>query len=161
MRGIFSRRVGSLLSSSLLMVLLLVAAGCGSSSGRVAGKISYKNNPLHGGTVTFYGPGQNGWARSSRIADDGSYHIEDMPKGLALISVETQTVKPNPLGKAIATRMTKGKDIPPEVLKSSPFGQIQEEDKYVAIPPKFADPETSGLTYDVKGGKQQHDITLE
>jgi hypothetical protein len=161
MRGIFSRRIDRLMSGGLLTALLLAAAGCGSSSGRVAGKISYKNNPLRGGTVTFQGLGENGWAKTSRIADDGSYIIDDMPKGPAQVSVETQTVKPNRIGQAMAARMTKGKNIPPEMLQSSPFGQAMQADKYVAIPPKYSKAETSGLTYEVKGGKQQHDLNLD
>lgn len=144
-----------------MTALLLVAAGCGSSSGRISGKISYKNNPLPGGTVTFYGPGENGWAKTARIGDDGSYRLEEVPKGTARIIVETQTLKPNPMAKAMAARMTKGKDIPPEMLKNSPFGQMQEEAKYVAIPPKYSKAETSGLTYEVKAGKQEHNINLE
>lgn len=161
MRGICSQRVDRLLRCGLLTALLLAAAGCGSSSGRVAGKISYKNNPLHGGTVTFQRAGENGWAKTSSIGEDGSYSIDNVPKGPAQISVETQTVKPNAVGQAMAARMTKGKDVPPEVLKGSPFGQAMQADKYVAIPPKYSKAETSGLNYEVGGGKQQHDINLE
>jgi hypothetical protein len=161
MRNVFSQKVYRLLSSGLLTALLLVAAGCGSSSGRVSGKLTYKNNPLRGGTVTFQGVGQNGWAKTSSIAEDGSYSIDDVPKGPAQISVETQTVKPNRVGQAMAAQMTKGQNVPPEVLKSSPFGQAMQAEQYVAIPPKYSKPETSGLNYEVKGGKQQHDINLE
>ena len=161
MRGIFSQKLDRLLSSGLLTALLLVAAGCGSSSGRVSGKISYKSNPLHGGTVTFQALGEKGWAKTASIAEDGSYNLDELPKGPAQISVETQTVKPNPVGQAMAAKMTKGKDIPPEMLKSSPFGQAMQADKYVAIPPKYGKAETSGLTYEVTRGRQQHDINLE
>ena len=162
MRDILSRRkVDRLLSGGLLTALLLVSAGCGSSFGRVSGKIMYKNDSLHGGTVTFQGLGEKGWAKTSSIAEDGSYSIDDVPKGPAQISVETQTVKPNRVGQAMAARMTRGKDIPPEVLKSSPFGQAMQADKYVAIPPKYSKAETSSLNYEVKAGKQRHDIHLE
>lgn len=161
MSGICSRQIDRLVSGGLLTALLLAAAGCGSSSGRISGKIIYKNNPLRGGMVTFSGPGESSWAKTARIADDGSYSIDDVPKGPAQISVETQTAKPNLQGRAIAARMTKGRMPPPEVLEHSPFGQAQQANQYVAIPPKYGKPETSGLTYEVKGGKQEHDINLE
>jgi hypothetical protein len=161
MRGFASMSVGRLLSGGLMAGLLLVAAGCGSSSGRVSGKVTYKGTTLHGGTVTYYGPGENAWAKTAHIQDDGSYMIDDVPKGASRISVETQTVKPNTAAKSMAARMTKGANIPPEMAEHSPMAQASQADKYVAIPPKYAKPETSGLTYEVKGGKQEHDIPLD
>jgi hypothetical protein len=36
-----------------------------------------------------------------------------------------------------------------------------DEKRYVPIPEQYSDPESSGLTLDVKKGTQQHDIDLK
>lgn len=149
------------LVGGLATSLLLAALGCGSSTATVSGKIAYRNNPLHGGTVTFYGPGETGWTKTSTIGDDGSYKLDHVPKGSARISVETKTAKVNPMGKQMMPKMPKG--APPEGIEHSPFGQMQQQsaDKFVKIPDKYKDPNQSGLTYEVTSGKQEHNIDLQ
>jgi hypothetical protein len=150
-----------LLIGGCAMSFLLAALGCGSSTATVSGKISFRNNPLHGGTVTFYGPGENGWTKTSTISDDGSYKLDHVPTGSARITVETKTAKVNPQAKQKMPKMPKDK--PPEGLEHSPFGQMQKQsaDKFVEIPEKYKDPNQSGLTYEIKNGKQEHNINLE
>jgi hypothetical protein len=41
------------------------------------------------------------------------------------------------------------------------FSNAGQSDRYVAIPEEYADKERSGLTYEVKGGKQVHNIELK
>lgn len=157
MLGASWTRLGRLLGGGLLLALLLTAVGCGSSSATVSGKITYKSTPLRGGTVTFFGPTEGSWTQTSNIGEDGGYSVAKMPAGIARISVETDTVKPNQTGMQMASKMPKI----PEGIEHSPFGQAPRADKYVEIPKKYNKPETSGLTYEVKSGKQDHDLKLE
>jgi len=165
MHNIPRTKVARLLGSGFLMALLLMAAGCGGSSSSVSGKITFRNNPLHGGTVTFSGPGETPWTKTAQIGDDGSYTLNGVPTGQARITVETDTAKPaNPQAKQMASKMMPKGDKMPEGAEHSPFFQMKQQqsgDKYVAIPQKYKKPETSGLTYEVKRGKQEHNINLE
>src|SRR5438045_4067984 len=43
----------------------------------------------------------------------------------------------------------------------SPVAKKDDPKKYVPIPAKFGDPDTSGLTYEVKAGAQTFDIELK
>lgn len=158
---IFQKNRVRQLVGGLAMSFLLAAVGCGSRAASVSGKITYRNNPLHGGTVTFYGPGETGWTKTSTIGDDGSYKLDQVPKGSARITVETKTAKANPIAKQKMPKMPKGG--PPEGLEHSPFGQMQKQstDKFVMIPEKYKDPNQSGLTYEVTSGKQEHNIDLQ
>jgi hypothetical protein len=65
------------------------------------------------------------------LKEVGTYSVKALPVGEYRIAVETESVK----------------------AKKGP--------RFVAIPAKYADPDTSGLTVKVTKGKQTHDIVLE
>src|SRR5712691_2896759 len=75
------RRLGRL---TPLLALLLVA-GCGPSSAKVTGKVSYKDQTLTSGTVTFFGPDDS--RKSGSIGPDGTYTITDPPLGPVRIAI--------------------------------------------------------------------------
>ena len=141
----------------LLLFLCLSATGCGGSNGSVSGKVSYKGEPLGGGTVLFYSEGQA--TVTSPIGLDGSYQIDKIPAGPVQIGVETQSAKP-------AARPPNMPTPPPEAMakdaSASPLynPQNKPKGKYVAIPEVYADPKASGLDFTVKAGSQPHDIDL-
>jgi hypothetical protein len=115
---------------------LLTLTGCERGRGDVSGTVTLNGKPLPGGMVTFVP--DNGRAEAARIGEDGKYTITNIPAGPARITVATQ----QPI------RMKEnGKDF-------EPLG------KYVPIPERYRDPETSGLTLDVKRGFQECDLSL-
>src|SRR6516162_1447836 len=59
-----------LLGALLTLAPFLFAAGCGSSTTTITGKVYYKDKPLPGGSVTFVGPGGKGGG-ASKISEDG------------------------------------------------------------------------------------------
>ena len=135
----------------------LAAVGCGSSTGTISGKVSYKGAPLKGGYVTFYTKDKK-VTRPGEIQEDGSYKIEKMPTGEALICVDTSTLKPPTQAHNIPTYSPpKGQQLPPRYKLSN---NEEKAKRYVEIPSQYADPDKSKLTYTVKGGSQEYDIKL-
>jgi hypothetical protein len=102
-------------------------------NGTVAGKVTYLGKPLKGGLVEFVSR-RNKIVRA-KIAEDGTYRMTNVPPQQYRIAVETDSVKPGP-------------------------GQ-PGNGKYVKIPEKYGNWLKSGLTVEVKPGKQTHDIALK
>jgi len=146
------RRVGRC-TVLLVVVLSLQATGCGPSTGSVSGKVFYKDAPLKGGQVTFVTPDKKVF--SAEIGEDGSYSIVGkMPVGDVKIAVDTDYLKQQAsLPRYSAPADNKGEYKPPDSAAAAK--------RYVKIPEKYASPDTSGLTYTVKSGKQEFDIKLD
>jgi hypothetical protein len=125
-----------------LLPLLACAAGCGSP--KVAGKVTYNGEPLHGGIVSI--TAANGWVGTSQINEDGTYSIANVPPGSAKIAVDTYS-----------------SDAAPKLARKVKRPPPKSEPKYVPvkIPAKYAKPETSNLTCEVTGGRQTHNIELK
>jgi len=118
-------------------------------TGTVSGKVTYKGKPLPGGNVTF--AGKDGKSLAAAIHEDGTYSLEKVPPGEYKVAVETESLRKAAPGGGVPPKG--GDKIAPPPAADAP--------KYVAIPVKYANPETSGLTYTVKTGKQTFDIDLE
>jgi hypothetical protein len=143
-----------------VLLSALWAAGCG-GTGTVSGKVSYKGEILGGGTVLFVSPGKK--TERAPIGPDGSYMIANIPTGTVKIAVETKSAQPPD-----AAALKRGRppippdaNLPPEaensMYKSAPGSK---GGKYVPIPDDYGDPDKSGLTLEVTGGNQPHDIEL-
>jgi hypothetical protein len=140
----------------LLFPLGLMVAGCGrSSEATVTGKVTYKGQPLKGGSVSLIS--EAGGVVRSTIEEDGSYKITKAPVGPAKVTVDTKALRP------VNQKAVKGPyanaNAPQEVLPKSAKGG--DASRYVAIPARYADPEKSGLTVEVKSGKNEQNIELE
>jgi hypothetical protein len=137
------------LDLGLLALSLGVAlAGCAPRTAQVSGKVTFKDKPLPAGTVIFTSD-DGKRVDTSEIAEDGSYTMAHAPVGPVKISVQTH--RPPTIGLAKAPVMHMGDNV----------GKVEDKvGKYVAIPPKYAEPADSGLTFTVQPGPQTHDITL-
>jgi hypothetical protein len=153
----------------LTPVLLPLLVGLGCSSGNpnapstVSGTVNYNGQSIKGGLVRFHAP--DGTAYESPIAPDGVYTAADLPTGEMTVTVDTETINPNPGTKSSSKtagkkkmeearkKMTGGREAPP----GYPPGP---GDRYVDIPDKYADPKTSPLKTTLKKGSQKYDITL-
>jgi len=145
----------------LLFGLLVLAVGCTSGPKRstkhvdVTGKVTYKDKPVTGGEGTFVTV-EGGFASTGRIDEDGNYKIS-APVGAVKISVNNQMLR-DTTAAAKTGGMGAGK-VPnrPEQFEKDPV-----QGKFMALPPKYASPETSGLTYEVKNeSNQSFDIKLD
>jgi hypothetical protein len=143
--GIFLRRRVALAT----LVSCFLAVGCGPESAEVTGTVTFQGEKLESGTVAFHGPNATVVAP---IKADGTYTATKVPVGPLKISVETSPVT----GAASdgKEKLKKG-NLQVEGGDPAPVG------KYTKIPDRYADKEKSGLSLEVKPGKQQFDITLK
>lgn len=134
-----------------LAVFALV--GCGSNTGSVSGKVTYKKKPFPGGTVTFLDSKQQ--VKTAPIEADGNYTIEGVAAGPVKISVSPP---PPPPKMPMGAKMDPAKMGAPAGAASAapPTGA-----KPVSLPQRYQNPEESGLTYTVTKGKQEHNIELK
>jgi hypothetical protein len=147
----------------LALAALLPAAGCGKGTGTVTGKVTINDTPLKGGLVVFTPADGVGPPGNSPIAEDGTYTIEKCPKGHMKVSVQTAFLKTQAPSRGGARAYERPKDAPADDggRGYKPPDPSENAKKYVAIPPKYEDPDTSDLTFDVTGGNQTYDITLK
>jgi hypothetical protein len=146
-------------ASFLVLPCGLLLAGCGGSQGTVSGKVSYKGQPLKGGTVSIIP--KAGGVVSAPIKEDGSYTISHVPPGPARVTVETRSLRPMPKRAMPGPYAKMPKDAIPEGVKVPGVTSQGDPNRYVAIPDQYADPEKSGLSLDVQRGSQPHDIDLK
>jgi hypothetical protein len=152
------------LGASWLGVLLILSAGC-SSKGTVSGKVTVNDEPVRRGTVTFLASGST-WTSAVPIGEDGSYTILNAPPGPVKITVAS--ADPNPRagsklkarkGQGMEDANTNTDDMPPSVRNR--FNPGAAGPAGPSVPKKYNKPETSELTYEVKPGKQEHNIQLK
>ena len=88
----FVIRHSSFLCVSVPLWLVFFCVGCGARPvTEVTGKVAYEGQPLNSGKVIFYG--KKDWRpRSGRIQEDGSYTVQNVPVGVAFISVENRNI---------------------------------------------------------------------
>jgi hypothetical protein len=142
------------------LVLLSLAGliGCSSGTGKVSGKVDYNGKLLKGGDITFISTTGKP-SRSTRINENGSYSVSDVPAGKVKICVDTSTL--NPAGKTVRAPHYK-----PPAGQKAPGGldTDKSEDmakRYMWIPTKYAKSDETDLTLDVKRGDNEHDIHLK
>jgi hypothetical protein len=163
MRTVRAYRILRSLGGGLTLTLGLLLVGCGGGQkGTVSGKVTYKNEPLKGGTVTFVSADTTAVARAP-IQSDGTYKAENVPVGEVSIGVETESVKPLSLPpQAKGGGIPKGLELPADAKdKITKLGPSASADRYMKIPKEYATPQKSGLTLKVTGGLQSHDIPLK
>lgn len=137
------------LALPLVLSVLPLATGCGGEAkGTVSGKVTYQGKPLPGGFVTFVP--DNGAPVHSDIQSDGTYRIDKAPVGSVKISIQ-------PKSEQDASQSSGMPRNPKDYGKLQP---AMTEAKS-SIPPKYGNPNQSGLTYTVVKGSQQHDIDLK
>ena len=131
----------------LVPVLLCLLPLCGCSKptvGTVTGKVTYKNQPVPSGTVTFFGQGDR--VESAEIQEDGTYTITKAPVGTVKIGVITLQPWAPP------TKSQMPDQVPETSAVKKPF---------VKVPDDYRNPETSGLTYIVQPGPQTYNLELK
>lgn len=146
----------------LLTVFVAGLSGCGGKKkAKVSGKVTYKGNPVTGGTLTLYPSAEKQAPIPIQIQANGQFITTDVPPGSYKVAISTESVKltaPPSLPRGAQMKPPAGVKIPEG---AGQYGQDTSGMKYVQIPPKYAKPETSGLTWDIKGGSQEKDFPLE
>lgn len=141
-----------------VLVAGFIALGCSPANkatpAQVSGSLSYKGEPIKGGTMAFHT--SEGTAYAAQVSQDGTYVAHDLPEGDLTVTVNTESLKPAPgTGKDAAKRMKmSAQQPPPGVASTTPA------DVYVKIPEKYASPKTSPLKATLKAGRQTQNFDL-
>jgi len=119
-----------------LLGSVVVVAGCRGQPevGEVTGVVRFRGQPLKSGTVIIRGADHQ--EKGAAIGPDGRYRVRAVTVGPGRIKVVSHPRAPKGLG-----------------------GE-GPGDPRVEIPPHYEDLERSGLTLEVRAGKQDHDINL-
>jgi hypothetical protein len=141
-----------------LCLSLTALAGCGPPARAiVSGKVTFANQPLTVGTVTFYAA--DNIMGSGVIKPDGTYTVADAPVG----DVTVLVVTPKNLGPTMAGRPDKpaagGPGMPAE-FRPPGADQGTVAVKIVPIPEKYGSAESSPLKFSVQKGTQTYEIEL-
>jgi hypothetical protein len=145
------------------LLLLPVLAGCGQATGHISGKVIYKGQPLPGGRLTFR-PADDRLNGVPAVIDASGNYEATLPAGDVTIAVdnrELQPPEPGPRPKLPPGIKLPEQDGAAKAAADPGAGGGKLAGKYVAIPEKFYQAETSGLKYTVKTGSEQHDIELK
>ena len=128
-------------AATLAATVLCAADEKAAKTGTISGNVTYQGKPLPAGIITFHtADGKS--SVSAQLQADGTFAAKDVPVGPTRVTINTKPAKPKP---------------PAEKEPQKP----EEGPKFIPIPAKYADPNTSGLAYEVKPGKQTLDLDLK
>jgi len=139
--------------SRVLAFLLtsLLAAGCGggSKTASVSGQVTFKGKPLAKANVSFTPVEGTGLAASGLTDSNGHYTLgtRSASDGAAPGKYRVAVIARGPERPA---KPGEGSGMPDEKVPGDPV-----------IPVKYFAPDSSGLTFEVKGGSNRFDIKLE
>lgn len=138
-----SARGSPLTPATGILAALCLASGCGSIRGSLEGQVTYQGKPVCCGSVVAVG--SDGVTKSVQIQEDGSYAIPDLPGGPVRIAVYS----PNP--QEVRAQPSKFGTPPP------PAGNP----KWFAIPDKYGDLKSSGITCNIREKTNSFNIELD
>jgi hypothetical protein len=135
-----------------------VLAGCGygvkehrlpETGATLEGTIKYGNEPVAYAVVRV---ATESASAEGNVGEDGRYKVENVPVGAVKIGVNTDAAKGD-YTSATMSRSYKG----PEFKGKT--GPVQLP-KFVSVPARYADPETSGITTTTRSGTNTFDIVI-
>jgi len=151
-------------SSVLLVATAGLLAGCGrsgSAGNSVAGSVTYKGNPVTGGTMLFHGKDK---PYPATLGPDGSYTCQGVPLGDYTVTIDNKWLEKVGDAESMMKNMGRfGEDVAggykEGLAKMKEMGQGTMP-KYVPIPEKYANAKTSELTVKVESAKNTKDLQL-
>jgi hypothetical protein len=144
-----------MLSTRLLRLLLvtgliLLTLGCGGSNGSVRGKVVHKDKTVVVGTVML--KGSDGNIVSAVIDQDGTFRFDSVASGKYKVGVAST----DPATEIAAVSVNQRMKVDPKEKKAAPT----DTKGWFKLPPNADNPENSGLTLEVKPGKNDVTITI-
>jgi len=151
----------------VLAISLCLTLGCGGGQTEVKGKVTYLGKVVVWGTVTLVD--STGMTHQGSIDLSGNYTIPKVHVGPVKIAVHSNNPegvkgrsKDGGKGAAAISGKPASVEDPRNKFKSTPLPEPPrpEPGKWFPLPPKYADPNTSGLAGDVRSG-QPLDIDIK
>jgi hypothetical protein len=160
------------LSGLGLVLLIPVLTGCSPAIGKVSGKVTYKGQPVPGGLITFRPADPVKNSITVELDTEGRYSAT-LPAGDVTVIIDNRELEPRPSMPSMpagiplsAEAQAKLRGKAPPATATADGGPKTGEDvrrpsgRYVPIPEKYYELETSGLKFTIKGGDQPLDIQL-
>lgn len=147
-----------LLQIAFVAFIALANCGCSVGSGNVKGTVSYKGKLLSQGRITL--TDGNKYCETVDIQADGSYSFTNCPTGKLMIGIESE----NPVDikeRENERKRAEAAGMPMRGAANSAVVRAGDPSKWIAIPASYAVAADSGLTVDVSGGENEHNINLE
>jgi hypothetical protein len=131
-----------------LILTPFVLAGCGSRFATVEGKVTVDGHPANSGRV-FFRSADGKSVVFAYIMPEGTYQAMDVPLGPMKVTV-------TPLTRLERDKLQRSAKKKP----NAPESPAVPKGSFVPIPPKYEDPDGSGLTTTVNSGINTYDIEL-
>ncbi|MBM3983864.1 MAG: carboxypeptidase regulatory-like domain-containing protein [Planctomycetes bacterium] len=133
-------------------VFAALAGGCGGpETATVSGRVTFRGKPVTSGSVIVYCSDKQ--IVRGNIGSDGTYTIPNVPRGALAVTVQSHARVPAGMRLQQNLPPATGGPIPPTVSADDPA--------CVALPPRYAVPEESGLSVQVERGLVTFDIDLK
>jgi hypothetical protein len=152
------------------MLFLALALGCGKGGrnhSQVTGKVTYKGQPVTGGSIAFHRQGEeSSGVYSFNLNSEGVYSGTDLPAEEMVVTIDTEALRPGqvqPRYGPPGSKVGGGEDPVRKKMKEmgAPVGAAPgSEGTYVAIPKKYADKTTSPLKKTLTSGKNEFNFDL-
>jgi len=140
----------------LLGILVLCTMGCGQrayeipdTGATLEGSVTYDGKPVPMALIVVRSETATA---DAKIVEPGKYKVPSAPVGKVKIGVDTDAMRGELMSRSMA-QAYKG-----------PGGQSSAEAgkklSFIPVPNKFADPDTSGITFEIKKGVNTFDIVI-
>ncbi len=137
-------------------IMVICVMGCGQrayeipdSGATLEGSITYDGKPVPMALIVVRSETATA---DARIVEPGKYKVPSVPIGKVKIAVDTDAMRGELMSRSMA-QAYKG-----------PGGQSSAEAgkklSFIAVPGKFADPDSSGITFEIKKGANTFDIVI-
>ncbi|HMF17250.1 MAG TPA: hypothetical protein VKE98_08595 [Gemmataceae bacterium] len=136
-----------------LALVFFCANGCSSTKNSFTGKVTYKGQPVPGGSIVLH-PKEGTQTYTGSIRPDGTFTVTDAALGTMVVTINNKWLKTEGTG---VVNPPQGTD--PKVLEKM-MPKQQGAPQYVPIPEKYADPKTSPLIWEIKARNESKEFDL-
>jgi len=139
--------------SGVLALVFFGVNGCSSRNYSFTGKVTYKGQPLPGGSIVLHAK-EGKQAYTGSIWPDGTFTVTDAALGTMVVTIDNKGLK---IGGEGVVNPPQGVD--PKVLEKM-MPKQQGGLQYVHIPEKYSDPKTSPLIWEIKERNESKEFDL-